>query len=334
MLLFGSAAVRHWYPDVPDRGELDLWASPTEAQVLVERLQQDVDVGRQRVHHLLAPSGRALRLEICPPGSTGARLEADCAAGAEKVDIEGVARARVLTPPFVRAMERATLYYPVKWDAHADSYHALKQRQCQESPEICAHAQASRVAELQQRYQHRFNATTKSLMMKNEEFFGNYPFACLRAFKHDDLHIATAYGETPLYEQLKNDKSLAYIPRGNFNKRAERDQVRVVQEEGYAIALERVVIPSIEFNRPYDAVDAFRFAIRRICTNLTRGWFRDFAIEHQPQAIETAKDYVADFHAAVASGKIMRQRNEPWTPEDEAQVSTYFRTYRDEWQDE
>lgn len=334
MLLFGPAAVRHWYPDAPDVGELDLWASPAEGQALLERLQHERDVSQARVHHLLMPSGRPLRLEICPPGSTGARLAAECTAGAERADIESVAQAKVLTPPFVRAMERAALYYPVRWERHADAYHQLKARQLQESPDICAQVQAARVAELQERYRHRFNATTKSLMMKNEEFFARYPYAFLRVYRHDDLHVATAYGQTPLYEQLKNDQSLAYVPRRNFDQRAPRDQIRVVQEEGYAIALERVVIPSLEFGLPYDPVDAFRFAVRRICTNLTRGWFRDFAIEHQPEVVSSAKDYVADFQQAVASGKIMRQRTEAWTPADEAQVSTYFRTYRDEWQDE
>ncbi len=334
MLLFGSAAVRHWYPDAPDRGGLDLWASPKEGQALTERLHQCADVTRHRVHHLVSPSGRPLRLEICPPGSVGARLETDFTAGAEKIDIEDVVQAKVLTPPFIRAMERASLYYPIQWENHIGAYHQLKDRQRQESLEVSAELTQARVAELQERYKHRFNATNKSLMMKNEDFFANYPYAFLRVFKHDDLHTATAYGESPLYEQLKNNRSLAYIPQSNFNRRVDRDQVRLVQEEGFAIALERVIIPSLEFGRPYDPLDAFKFAVRRICTNLTRGWFRDFAIEHYPQTVSTPKDYVRDFQEAVASGKIKRQRTEPWTPEDEKQVSAYFRTYRDEWLDE
>lgn len=61
------------------------------------------------------------------------------------------------------------------------------------------------------------------------------------------------------------------------------------------IALERYILTEIET----DPVVAYEMAIKRICTTLTGGWFRDYAVEHWPEVREPNVDYVAKFWSNV-----------------------------------
>jgi len=55
-----------------------------------------------------------------------------------------------------------------------------------------------------------------------------------------------------------------------------------VDEEATVIALERKIIPIIKGESVEDVnlFNAYKWALMRICTNLTSGWFRDFAIDN------------------------------------------------------
>ena len=67
------------------------------------------------------------------------------------------------------------------------------------------------------------------------------------------------------------------------------------------IALERFVIPG-KLNPKL----AYLKAVEKICTTLTSGWFRDFAIDNWPEVIDNVPDYVSIFNVAVAEGRIKK----------------------------
>jgi hypothetical protein len=46
-----------------------------------------------------------------------------------------------------------------------------------------------------------------------------------------------------------------------------------------AIALERFLVPGVTA----DIQTAYSEALLRVCTSLTKGWFRQFAVDHWPQ---------------------------------------------------
>ena len=85
-------------------------------------------------------------------------------------------------------------------------------------------------------------------------------------------------------------------------------EVLTDQEEGFVIALERKIIPYLD--KDVDARSAFMWAIMRIGTNLTSGWFRDFAIDNYINIIKHDHDYVGKFKEALANGKIRKILNE------------------------
>jgi hypothetical protein len=53
-----------------------------------------------------------------------------------------------------------------------------------------------------------------------------------------------------------------------------------------AIALERYLIPMISKNQE----NSYKLALARICTTLTKGWYRQFAIDNYPRLINLDKD--------------------------------------------
>jgi hypothetical protein len=59
-----------------------------------------------------------------------------------------------------------------------------------------------------------------------------------------------------------------------------------------AIALERYLIPMISKNQE----KSYNLALSRICTTLTKGWYRQFSIDNYPQLSNLDKDLLSIAH--------------------------------------
>jgi len=309
LLLVGARAVQHRFgTEARSTTHWDLWARRDELDrwrvdsgaVLLGR--EELPGGRTRSRYLLA--GESLLIDVGPAGGSEEAF----------IDTESVVpafasgpcpSAAVASPASLALIKRSHLYDPADWHKHIVDYHFLRSRidHASIAPEQRA-AGEQRLAEW--RSQHPEDRGSGSMRIPNAEFFANTRAALIRAYQHDDLHRATCYGERPLYQQLKDDPELAYVSGRRFEAMSHLERVQLVREETYAIALERVVIPSIELGRPWDAERAFQHALRRICTNLTTGWFRDFAIENYPEVCRYDTDFVGRFLDALARGKVTR----------------------------
>ena len=62
-----------------------------------------------------------------------------------------------------------------------------------------------------------------------------------------------------------------------------------------AIALERYLIPKVSGNQEI----SYRSALTRICTSLTKGWFRQFAIDNYPRLSNLDKDLLSIAHNII-----------------------------------
>ncbi|MEP7328758.1 MAG: hypothetical protein ABI777_06065 [Betaproteobacteria bacterium] len=153
-----------------------------------------------------------------------------------------------------------------------------------------------------------------SMRASNESFFGEFKHDDIRVYEHDDLHRFTCYYEQPLYLTAKDDRSQAIIPRRNFERMSHLDRGRLVREECHAIALERVVVPAQALGRPCNPADAYLYALHRICTDLSTGWFRDFAIECFDELAHADTDYAGRFANAVDAGLVRPRRNGDMSP--------------------
>lgn len=107
-----------------------------------------------------------------------------------------------------------------------------------------------------------------------EKFFDD---AVTKKYNHDDLHILYAHHNKPLYTYMQSNPELAWCEKDKWNSFSFDDKIKCVQEEAYVIATERFLVPS-GWNYPERL--AYFNAVKKICTTLCSGWFRDFAIDN------------------------------------------------------
>lgn len=121
-----------------------------------------------------------------------------------------------------------------------------------------------------------------SLDQSNEDFFDD---AVEKKFDHDWIHELVAYYDEPLYTRLKTDtkRDKAWCEKDLWQLLSYDDKVKCVAEEAHVIACERFMIPS---DWDFSPKRAYFRAVNKVCTTLTSGWFRDFAIDNFPQVIE------------------------------------------------
>ena len=110
-----------------------------------------------------------------------------------------------------------------------------------------------------------------------------------------------------MYQKIKSVQAEAFVPFSGFEQLTHHDRIRMVREECYALALERVLIPAQDLGIPWDENQSFQHALRRVCTNLARGWVRDFAIDNYPEVSRYDKPFLNEYHRALAQGKLSRK---------------------------
>lgn len=130
----------------------------------------------------------------------------------------------------------------------------------------------------------KFGDRVPSLNQTNEDFFDDY---VTKHFDHDYVHEYVAYYDKPLYTRLKYDYDLAKCEKKLWNKLTFEDKIKCVLEECYVIGLERFIVPKLLNKQSHQP---FRFAVvsalNKVCTTLTSGWFRDFAIDNYMKILD------------------------------------------------
>ncbi len=306
MLLVGSRALE---PDSPDEGQSgsgwDLWISGTDLGHPLVKASTFLRDDAGDLCTTLCSDRRTYHLRLIPEGDV---REGFISANQERplLDNEEGWRIRIASLASLALIKRAYLYLPQAWHQHIHDYHRITARIGTASG---TDAERLAYATLRACILARLDAEPAGWTMRvsNEAFFGNFKYPWLRVFEHDELHRATCYGEAPLYRKIKDDPSLAYVPFSGFEQLSHQDRIRLVREECYALALERVLIPAQDIGVSYDENRAFQHALRRISTSLARGWFRDFSIDHYPEISQYDRPFLQDFQRALAEGRLQRK---------------------------
>jgi hypothetical protein len=195
------------------------------------------------------------------------------------------------------SLKRSHRFEPRQWEKHIRDYHFIK-------PFVDNGDKLFEITEMRMKEYKQHH--TPNLNKSVNEFFNDD--VSNHTFVHDDIHLIMAHRERPMYEYMRVDPTKVKCSREKFIELTYEDRVKSVLEEGYVIALERGIIPMLyEGKKLADSESALQWAIMRICTTLTGGWFRDFAVENYPTiwAVRN-KDYVIKFLEAVDNGKIKR----------------------------
>lgn len=111
----------------------------------------------------------------------------------------------------------------------------------------------------------------------------------IRKYDHDSVHASVAYYDEPLFNVILADGEQVKVDRSKFEAMTYEDKLRLVREEVYATALERLVIPS---DYTYSPRKAYAWALKRTVTSLARGWFARFIVDNLADVWKPDVDYV------------------------------------------
>lgn len=309
VMLVGSQAMKYWYPDSREAAnDFDLFIDHTileELNVigsnniyidndLVNTTINGISYGFDNTRH---QSVRELML-LNTNSPTTTILNMKC---------------YIANPETLLTIKRSHMYYRRHWHKHASDFVFLKSK----GVEISNDFEKIMQIRMQERAKRNDYKISNSLNTSNEEFFARSENKLKRKFKHDDLHLIVSYGQRPIFESLKLDHRYAALNHGLFKQLAHTDKIKLVREEAYVIGLERIIIPlwnnfKILSSLNIDTLPkyrdkylfAYRYAIMRISTDLTKGWFRDFAIENYGELADPDVDYVSKFEQAIANNII------------------------------
>lgn len=293
MLIIGSRALQYYAQErgVPFRspGDTDVICSEVEMLWYLDDL--GVACEQTGANHYVARTakGRHMEFEIATIDSSGDRYLYEV----------GRTLGQIMIAPLdvLLSIKKSHLYIPrKKWKQHMQDYHLMKSWGVVDT--------YSGVTKLR-RKEHE-NLKTPSLNKTADEFFDDH--VSNKTFIHDEIHTVMAHQEKPMFEYIKVDPALVKCSKDKFWALTPEQRIQCVLEEAYVIALERGIIPMLfEGKKVAESESAFDWALFRICTTLTSGWFREFAAENWP-AIREAYDrgYATKFLTAVDEGKIRR----------------------------
>lgn len=289
MIVLGSRAARHHLPAFRPPADWDLVVTPEEIGRIALAYDGSITEfvpSSPYKYRLMLHGERMIEVEVVEPGSSNALLAED-AASWPKIDTP-VGLAHVPPLDYLWRIKKAHVYWPVHWDKNIADLHEIGAA-CGFRPHARAEAfYALRLQECEAKFGHRRRAR---LSMSNEAFFAKSEKAVGRVVDHDAIHEVVAYGERPLFEAMKHDLSLATLSRDLFEAASEETKLRLVREEAMAIAIERYILTG----KVGEGAVAYASALKRICTTLTSGWFREFAILNWPALREPDFDFVTRF---------------------------------------
>ncbi len=292
-VLIGSRALKYWYPNYP-RGknsdydiilskDHDLFTLPknTHGKVILNKIEVEFD-DKESNRLILEKSSK------CPE---------------VKIDVDGLhIMCNVADPQILLAIKKSHRHFQDNWHKNIKDYLFLKSMV--ELDEECDNICRIRLSE-------KTGRSGRSLNMSNDDFFNGSQRFVKRKYVHDDIHFGTCFYDKPLWTRCKENQDLAKIDKHLFDKLDHSDKIRMAQEEAFVIALERMIIPTIDDIESFNidnqqSFKAYSWAVMRLGTTLTSGWFREFVIDNYVDIMAIAKDveYINKFLHAVRSGNI------------------------------
>jgi len=193
-------------------------------------------------------------------------------------------RVHAVTLAGLAVIKRSHLWRDIDFDKHITHYH-----------KFIKFPRSEWTQRMEFLYQERLQLTKAAfpqrqpnLMQSKEDFFDD---AVKKVHEHDYLHELVAFYDKPLYTRLLRSPDLAWCDEDKWNALAHQEKVQCVAEETMVIAIERFLIPS-NWQVPYKL--AYMKSLRKVCTTLCSGWFRDYAIDYYPDVVQVFDKAVFD----------------------------------------
>lgn len=119
-----------------------------------------------------------------------------------------------------------------------------------------------------------------SLKKTKDQFFDDF---VVKKFDHDYLHELVAYNDVPMYKRMQDTSvDSVWCIKDKWDQFTHQEKLLCIMEEATVIAFERFLIPK-DYKFGYKT--AFILSLDKVCTTLTSGWFRDYAIDNYPELV-------------------------------------------------
>lgn len=201
--------------------------------------------------------------------------------------------------PALLALKKAHLILPIKWQHHVREYGVLKNLLGVEVFNPKDHG----VHSLYKLHRKEVKQRAKAHPRLNQDKDNFFEEAIFKIFDHDTIHQAVAVGDKPAYTYMLDGE--VWCSREKWSQMSEEQKLNCVVEESAILALERSIIPALYLGSSYRGAEwAYKFALFKVCTTITSGWFRDYCIEHYDAAVKARPDFVAAFFKGVKSGLV------------------------------
>lgn len=146
-------------------------------------------------------------------------------------------------------------------------------------------------------WEEKYGKKQVNLNMEPEEFFNTN---IKRKYEHDSVHAAIAYGDNPLFNKILRDDHKVAVSQEKFNNLDYDMQCKLVREEVYATACERIIIPALDmtpaermaYGFSLNQNKAYHTMLKKTITSLSKGWFPRFILDNISDLINPDVDYV------------------------------------------
>lgn len=105
-------------------------------------------------------------------------------------------------------------------------------------------------------------------------------------YDHDSIHESVKLTSEPMYKKILVPNEEVLCSEELWNKLSLLEKKYCVLEECYTISVERF----LSKNKLSDPYEAFKIALEKVCTTLTKGWFREFAYSNYREILNMYSD--------------------------------------------
>jgi hypothetical protein len=212
---------------------------------------------------------------------------------------------KVATLDMLEAIKTSHIYRSHYFIKHITDLHAIRDRLSKVAEEPFKRDDVYEIFMLKRRRQtnekHGIPGGKVNLNMTNDEFLeGEHNLLVEKMIKHDDIHKLVMMNDVPMYTLIKINDESAMCSQDLWNKLTQNQRLDNIREEAMTLAMERYLLPGfIKIGQ-----DAYTLALTRICTNITKGWYRQFAVDHYPQVSICPKHLQSLATSVVANYKL------------------------------
>jgi hypothetical protein len=119
---------------------------------------------------------------------------------------------------------------------------------------------------------------------------------------HDDIHKSVAVYDRPAYTYYLKDGAEVDCDKAKFFACPRHIQLAGIVEEAAVLAVERSLVPHPGVWTPEYA---WKFALAKVCSSITSGWFRQFGYESAPEVLQLQpKGYWEKFQKDCEEGRV------------------------------